>query len=155
MIFIKSLSAAAVLALIAYFTIPDAMGAQLGMVIGLLLGSVVGVIVTNSASGTAASSSRPKKSSKTGESTTLYVGNLAFRASRHELQKLFEEYGAVNSVRIMTDRVTRKPRGFGFVEMDDKGAKAATKALNGFEFAGRNLRINEANDRKAEDAQAA
>lgn len=80
---------------------------------------------------------------------TLFVGNLAFKANRHELNKLFSQHGQVHSVRLMTDRVTRKPRGFGFVEMAAKDAAAAIEALNDFEFFGRQLRVNEANERKA------
>lgn len=145
----KSLAIAAVVSLIAFFAIPDTLGAQWGVVIGLLLGSIIGS-VASTMGGTQQGSTT--NSSDSASNTTLYVGNLAFRASRQELQQLFEKYGTVNSVRIMTDRATRKPRGFGFVEMDNKGAKAASKALNGFEFAGRSLRINEANERKEREA---
>ncbi|MDH5190854.1 MAG: RNA-binding protein [Gammaproteobacteria bacterium] len=80
---------------------------------------------------------------------TIFVGNLAFKARRDELSKLFSEYGQVNSVRIMTDRETRRPRGFGFIEMNSSDAKAAIKALDGYEFMGRDLKVNEANERNA------
>ncbi|MBT5231148.1 MAG: RNA-binding protein [Methylococcales bacterium] len=80
--------------------------------------------------------------------TTLFVGNLAFKANRHELNKLFSEYGLVHSVRLMTDRQTRKPRGFGFVEMASCDTAATIEALNDYEFFGRQLRVNEANERK-------
>ena len=77
---------------------------------------------------------------------TLFVGNLAFKASERELRTLFSQYGEVFSIRLMTDRVTRKPRGYGFVEMDSKGAKKALAQLNEEEFMGRDLRVSPAND---------
>jgi len=86
---------------------------------------------------------------------SIFVGNLAYRASKEDLQQLFAQYGTVRSVRIMTDRMTRRPRGFGFVEMDPRGALAAIKALDGKEFHGRQLKVNEGNDRKSRESQAA
>ena len=90
-----------------------------------------------------------------GESKSIFVGNLAYRTSKEELQHLFGAYGMVRSVRIMTDRVTRRPRGFGFVEMDAAAAAAAIKALDGKEFYGRQLKVNEGNERKNRENQAA
>ena len=86
-------------------------------------------------------------SSKTEENTTLYVGNLPFRTTRYELRELFQPYGKIHSARIVIDRATRKPRGYGFVEMDVKGAKKAINSLNGQTLAGRNLKVSEANER--------
>lgn len=83
----------------------------------------------------------------TGEVKSIYVGNVAFNAPRGALQSLFEEYGKVISVRLMTDRVTRRPRGYGFVEMESEDALAAIEALNGTEFFERTLRVNEAKQR--------
>ncbi|HEB91871.1 MAG TPA: hypothetical protein ENI94_00040 [Gammaproteobacteria bacterium] len=82
-----------------------------------------------------------------GEIKSIYVGNVAFSAPREDLQALFEAHGQVVSVRLMTDRVTRRPRGYGFVEMENQAADAAIAALNGREFFGRNLRVNEAKQR--------
>lgn len=79
---------------------------------------------------------------------SVFVGNLAFKASREDLQALFANYGEVHHVRIMVDRTTHRPRGFGFVEMDASGAAAAIAALDGTEFYGRTLRVNEGNDRR-------
>jgi hypothetical protein len=76
---------------------------------------------------------------------TLFVGNLAFKATDNDLRKLFSEYGEVFSIRLMVDRHTRKPRGYGFIEMDNAGARKAIAALNEFEFMGRPLRVNQAN----------
>ena len=79
---------------------------------------------------------------------SIFVGNLAFKMPAHALRELFEGYGQVHAVRLMTDRVTRKPRGFGFVEMNRKQARTAIRALDGTEFYGRELKVNIANERK-------
>ncbi|MFH1754793.1 MAG: RNA-binding protein [Candidatus Latescibacterota bacterium] len=77
----------------------------------------------------------------------LYVGNLPFSVSEDDLRGLFEKHGTVHSVALITDRETGRPRGFGFVELDDDAAQAAIEALNGFELDGRQLNVNEAQDR--------
>jgi RNA recognition motif-containing protein len=79
---------------------------------------------------------------------SIYVGNLPFSATEDEVRDLFEEYGTVQEVRLMTDRETGRARGFGFVRMDDAEADAAIRALDGKDMGGRNLRINEAEERK-------
>ncbi len=78
---------------------------------------------------------------------TLYIGNLPFSAEQEQVEELFAEHGEVISLKLMTDRETGRPRGFGFVEMQDDGARAAIEALNGYAFQGRNLRVNEAEQR--------
>ena len=77
-------------------------------------------------------------------SKKIYVGNLPFSATEEELTALFEEIGAVESVSIITDRDTGRSKGFGFVSMNDQDAEKAISALNGKEFAGRALTVNEA-----------
>ncbi len=77
----------------------------------------------------------------------LYVGNLPFSANDEEVNELFSKHGTVHSVALITDRDTGRPRGFGFVEMDDDGATAAMSALNGYNMNGRDLKVNEAQDR--------
>lgn len=79
---------------------------------------------------------------------SIYVGNLPFSASEDEVRELFSAHGDVKEVRMITDRETGRPRGFGFVRMDPAEADAAIEALNGTELDGRTLRINEAQDRK-------
>jgi RNA recognition motif-containing protein len=75
----------------------------------------------------------------------IYVGNLSFDATEDQVRSLFEAYGAVEKVSIITDRDTGQPRGFAFVEMmDDDAATKAMEALNGSSLGGRNLNINEA-----------
>jgi RNA recognition motif-containing protein len=77
----------------------------------------------------------------------LYVGNLPFSATEHEVRELFGQHGTVHEVNLITDRQTGQLRGFGFVEMDDSAATAAMNALNGTEMGGRNLNVNEARPR--------
>lgn len=76
----------------------------------------------------------------------LYVGNLPFTASEEAIRDLFAQYGQVHSVQLISDRDTGRPRGFGFVEMDN--ADQAIQALNDYEFEGRKLRVNEAKERE-------
>ena len=75
----------------------------------------------------------------------IYVGNLKFDATEDQVRALFEPYGQVDRVSIVTDRDTGQPRGFAFVEMtDDEAAAKAMEALNGMSLGGRNLTVNEA-----------
>jgi RNA recognition motif-containing protein len=78
----------------------------------------------------------------------IYVGNLPFSATEDEVRQLFSEYGDVASVKLITDRETNQPRGFGFVEMEDQDADAAIQALDNSPMGGRNLRVNEARPRR-------
>jgi cold-inducible RNA-binding protein len=75
----------------------------------------------------------------------IFVGNLSFNTSEDELRQMFEAFGPVDRVSIMTDRDTGRSRGFGFVEMtnNEDGEKAIT-ALNGSQSGGRTLNVNEA-----------
>lgn len=78
----------------------------------------------------------------------LYVGNLGYSVTAEQLRELFEEHGRVKSVQVMSDRETGKGRGFGFVEMeDDAEADAIIETMDGNEYLGRRLNINEANPR--------
>ena len=76
----------------------------------------------------------------------LYVGNLPFSSSEEDVRDLFSQYGDVHSVKLISDRETGRPRGFGFVEMEN--ADEAMKALDNYELEGRNLRVNEAQERR-------
>jgi len=77
----------------------------------------------------------------------IYVGNLPWSATEDEVSQLFGQHGDVASVALITDRETGRPRGFGFIEMEDSAAQAAISALDGYEMGGRPLRVNEAQDR--------
>lgn len=79
----------------------------------------------------------------------IYIGNLPFTATNDSVTQLFGKHGQVHSVALITDRETGRPRGFGFVEMDDSAAVAAIQALDGHAMEGRNLSVNEAKDRAA------
>ena len=79
----------------------------------------------------------------------VYVGNMSYDTSQDRLRELFETYGEVVSVNIITDRDTGRPRGFAFVEMaTEEAAKAAIAALDGQNVDGRELRVNEARPRR-------
>ncbi|WP_027191384.1 RNA recognition motif domain-containing protein [Fundidesulfovibrio putealis] len=80
-------------------------------------------------------------------SKKLYVGNLSFSTSEDEIRNVFSAFGEVHSVALITDRETGRLRGFGFVEMDDEGAKAAIAGMDGKELGGRTLKVNEAQDK--------
>jgi RNA recognition motif-containing protein len=78
----------------------------------------------------------------------IYVGNLSYEVAEYDLKEIFEEYGKVNSVRIITDKLTGRSKGFGFVEMDDeKEAGKAIKELNGGDLVDRKLVVNVARER--------
>ena len=79
----------------------------------------------------------------------IFVGNIPFNANADEIRQLFEQYGTVERVNLITDRETGRFRGFGFVEMPDSTeANTAIAGLHGFEMAGRSLTVNEARPRE-------
>ncbi len=142
---VKSIVLAVLLAVIGYFLFPSlGLGETeitklftLTLAAGVFLGGMLSAI---SFGGGATVDS--------GEKKTVFVGNLAFKASPETLNELFAKYGVVHSVRIMKDRATRRPRGFAFIEMESNAATKAIKALDGKEFMGRELRVNEGAERK-------
>jgi RNA recognition motif-containing protein len=81
--------------------------------------------------------------------TKIYVGNLPFSADEAQVRALFAQHGAVESVNIIMDRDTGRPRGFAFVEMSNADASRAIQNLNGYSMGGRALRVNEAQERPA------
>jgi cold-inducible RNA-binding protein len=81
-------------------------------------------------------------------SKRIYVGNLSFQTTEHDLSVLFERIGRVESVNIITDRDTGRSKGFAFVEMSDADAEKAIAQLNGTEVGGRALTVNEARPRE-------
>lgn len=79
----------------------------------------------------------------------VYVGNMSFDTTEDKLRELFAAHGEVNSVNVVTDRYTGRPKGFAFVEMEtDEAANAAIAALNSQVVDGRELRVDEARPRK-------
>ncbi|MEN2984924.1 MAG: RNA-binding protein [Dictyoglomaceae bacterium] len=81
-------------------------------------------------------------------SKTLYVGNLPWSTTEEELKSVFSNYGNVISARIISDKNTGKSRGFGFVEVEDSSAEKMISALNGTDFKGRKIIVNEAKPRE-------
>ncbi len=77
----------------------------------------------------------------------IYVGNLPFTATEDEVKDLFGQHGTVHSVALINDRETGRPRGFGFIEVDDDALSAMIQNLDGKEMDGRALRVNEAQDK--------
>ena len=77
----------------------------------------------------------------------IYVGNLPFSATEDEITELFGQHGTVHSVALINDRETGRPRGFGFIEVDDDALQTMIQALDGQEMGGRTLRVNEAQER--------
>ncbi len=79
----------------------------------------------------------------------IYVGNLSYQMTEGDLEEAFAEFGSVTSARIITDRDTGRSKGFGFVEMAEKSeGEEAIKNLDGKDFNGRNLKVNEARPRE-------
>jgi RNA recognition motif-containing protein len=82
-------------------------------------------------------------------SSKLYVGNLPFSTTDADLEELFSRYGAVASANVIVDRDTKRSRGFGFVEFESESdAQEAQEALDGSSLEGRDLRVNEAQERQ-------
>lgn len=82
-------------------------------------------------------------------SNKLYVGNLPFSSTEADLKDAFGRHGGVASVNVITDRETGRARGFAFVEMEDaEAAQNAIRALDGTDFGGRNIKVNEAQDKR-------
>ena len=79
---------------------------------------------------------------------SIYVGNLPFSATEDQTRDRFARYGEVSSVKFIMDRETGRFRGFGFVEMEDNAADEAIRSLNGADFGGRTLKVNEAKPRE-------
>ena len=78
----------------------------------------------------------------------VYVGNLPFSTTQADLEALFAQYGEVESAAVITDRDTGRSRGFGFVEMPDAAANEAIAELNGSDYGGRQLTVNQARPRR-------
>ena len=77
--------------------------------------------------------------------SNIYVGNCSYDVTEQQLRDVFATYGEVNTVNVITDRTTGRPRGFAFVEMSDRGAaQAAIRGVNGTDLGGRTLKVNEA-----------
>jgi len=143
---IKGLAIAIALGLFGYFVGPMVglnQDIPVGSVLasGLVVGFLLGAWIFGGGSGRSHSKVRHDNTN------VLYVGNIPFKAREDEVQRLFETYGAVKSVRLVRGGPSRRPKGYGFVEMASPKDIKAALVLNGEEFAGRKLRVNEAKDK--------
>lgn len=148
--------ALAVIAFVAFsFLIPLPLSAAWAFTAGVLVcGILVPILVDFKSSTRSTSESTSAEASTTsfqGESATLYVGNLPYRANEEAVKELFARFGTVINVRLMKDRQTGRRRGFGFVEVAASDANKMISKLNDFEFQERTLKVREARERQDEE----
>ena len=138
-----------VLAIVSYFVFDMAsiaLSPAISVALGIVIGGIASILLFNlKTTSVSADSAQP------GELSTLYVGNLPYRANEQAVQEHFESHGVVSSVRLMKDRRTGKRKGYGFVEMDAKGANKAIKNLNDSVFQERTLKVRLAKDKTEEE----
>lgn len=116
--------------------------------VGIALGGAFIAIISGSSTKPSETTAELSVSDNAAVDTkTIYVGNLPYRANESAIKELFEQYGNVQSVRLLKDRQTGKRRGFGFVEMEENGASKAIQSLNESEFQQRTLKVREAKER--------
>ena len=144
--------AVAVIGAAAITLLPITLGGAVLFAAGAVISGFL-IQFANSSTSTASKSTSSVAASTTSDAegdfatTTLYVGNLPYRANEMAIRTLFSEHGKVISVRLMKDKHTGKRRGFGFVEMPESDAANAIQALNEQEFQERSLKVREANER--------
>jgi len=140
--FIKLFAAAIAASLVGYYVlsamnpqgVPVASLFATGITLGTIFGGLLVALAPKSSAAAKVASS----------SSNLYVGNLPFNAGSDDVKNLFSPYGEVIDIRLVKDRRSKRFKGYGFVEMDAAGAESAIKQLDGADYAGRTLRVNEA-----------
>lgn len=147
--FIYNLIFSIILAVVLYLVFPsDLLAANETFALGIIIGALIIPPLSNMI----ASPSNNEQGDIMGNgSTTLYVGNLPYRANEQDVKQHFSSYGKVISVRLMKDRRTGKRKGYGFVELASKDANKVIKALNDSEFQERTLKVRLAKDKVTED----
>jgi hypothetical protein len=148
--FILNVFVTVIFAIVLYFIIPilaSDIPNQLSAAIGVLIGGLLVPALSNLFTSSNLSSEQDEPS----EVSTLYVGNLPYRADEEAVQEHFEQQGNVVSVRLMKDRRTGKRKGYGFVEMNAKGAAKAIKNLNDSTFQERTLKVRLAKEKIEEE----
>ncbi|AUJ71490.1 MULTISPECIES: RNA-binding protein [Pseudoalteromonas] len=136
----KAILITLVIAVASFFIVDLALSStQLDAALMLAVGIIIGGVISQFLK----SDTQQEKQSNL-STTTLYVGNLPYRANEHVVRELFEEQGQVFSVRLLKDKNTGKRRGFGFVEMSKQDAEKAITQLNEREFQQRTLKVREA-----------
>ena len=134
-----------ILAILGFVLLPtDMLTPNASLAVGLCIGGLVIPLVVNMFLNTGTSQS------SNGSSTTLYVGNLPYRANEQAVRDHFSEQGKVFSVRLMKDRRTGKRKGYGFVEIDSRVADKVIRSLNDSIFQERTLKVRLAKDKVAE-----
>lgn len=148
--FILNIFITVLFAIVLYFVLPilaSDISSPLAAAIGTLLGGILVPVLAKLIPSTITSS----EESESGEVSTLYVGNLPYRANEQAVQEHFEQQGNVVSVRLMKDRRTGKRKGYGFVEMSANGADKAIKNLNDSIFQERTLKVRLAKEKVEEE----
>jgi hypothetical protein len=148
--FIINIFITVIFAIVLYFILPivdSGMSFQLSAVIGVLVGGLLVPALIKLLPSSIASSEQDS----TSEVSTLYVGNLPYRADEEAVQEHFEQQGSVVSVRLMKDRRTGKRKGYGFVEMNADSAAKAIKNLNDSTFQERTLKVRLAKEKIEEE----
>ena len=145
--------ALAVLAYVGFTFLPVLNFAQeVLVVIGVLLaGVLVPVLIDVKGNAADESTTSPAATDYKGATTTLYVGNLPYRANEEAVKELFQRFGNVINVRLMKDRQTGRRRGFGFVEVAANDSSKMISKLNDFNFQERTLKVREAKERQDND----
>jgi RNA recognition motif-containing protein len=144
------------LALLAYlcFTFLPTLGLEqeIFVVIGVILaGLLVPVLLDVKNNAQTAPAAVQSATDFKGDTSTLYVGNLPYRANEDAVKELFQRFGVVVNVRLMKDRQTGRRRGFGFVEVAAKDSNKMIQKLNDFNFQERTLKVREAKERQDND----
>lgn len=147
--FVLNIFITIVLAIALYFILP-LVAADLSNQLSVALGVLVGGLLVPAFAKLFSSSTSNEDLDESSDVSTLYVGNLPYRADEEAVQEHFEQQGNVVSVRLMKDRRTGKRKGYGFVEMDSKGAAKAIKNLNDSTFQERTLKVRLAKDKVEE-----
>lgn len=145
--------ALAVLAYLSFVFLPVlGLGQEIFVVMGVVLaGILVPMLLDVKGAAGETASQTPAATSYKGETTTLYVGNLPYRANEDAVKELFQRFGIVINVRLMKDRQTGRRRGFGFVEVAAKDGSKMIQKLNDFNFQERTLKVREAKERQDSD----
>ncbi len=143
---IKDVSVSIILAIVGYFAVslfPETINSQLIFALGLLIG---GCVIASMHINSSSSDENVEE-----ETTTLYIGNLAYRVNEGNVREHFAKVGEVRSVRLMQDKRTGKKKGFGFVEVNSADAEKMISTYNDTQFNDRTLKVRLAKERKSEN----
>lgn len=147
--FVQCLLVALGLSIVTYFLIPVlslSFSTELALSVGVLVGGLVTPVVANLFN----TSQAPAQDNEEGDLTTLYVGNLPYRANEDAVKAYFQEFTQVQSVRLMKDKRTGKRKGYGFVEVVSSDVSQAIDKLNDSVFQDRTLKVRYAKEKTAQ-----